>query len=383
VQVAVPQDHAVLQQRHCTLDNADGRDCAKGSELGGVPDDVSCVSRETTYSDSGPSCVSTVTTSSDSGRSRSGKPDSLSQRRKNAFKNRPSIDCNLVRSDESASSPFLAADPQAVATQFEVHEALGQGTTGVVFRAHRRSDRQEVALKIMRMYDEELLSIARQEYELLRSINHPHIIQALDFFTYSMGAVLVLEHFDGCTLEAAVASAPGNRLTEATARVLFGALASAVAHLHDCGIVHRDVKAPNILVSRDLLDLKLVDFNTAQRVLEGGALTMTGTVDYLPPEVLLGESLSQSSDMWAVGVCLHFMLSGIMPVERRLFPSRREFARALTSRSDSLLTGVQWRCVSEQCKALTRQCLEVDPQDRATAAQVLTSGWLKLDSASI
>merc|ERR1719181_1986656 len=125
-------------------------------------------------------------------------------------------------------------------------------------------------------------------------------------------------------------------MQEAVAQNLFNALALAVDHLHQQGIIHRDVKASNILVSDDRRELKLVDFNTAQRVLEGGALTMTGTVDYLPPEVLLGESLNEKSDVWAVGLCLHLMLSGALPVEPRLFSSRSRFAEALSSQEVKL-----------------------------------------------
>lgn len=376
---AVTQGSEVVQRHRCADDTPDAMDYIKSSDPGGVPDDVSCVSTATSVSDAGLSVKGRQCPA----QKRNSKTESLMERRKHAFKNRPSIDCSLVRSDESASCPFLAADPKVVADKFDVQEALGQGTTGVVFRAYRRSDRQQVALKIMRMYDEELLNIARQEYELLRSVSHPNIIRALDFFTYSMGAVLVLDHFDGINLEATVANAPNNCLEETTARVLFGALVAAVAYLHERSIVHRDIKAPNILVSHDLSDLRLVDFNTAQRVLEGGALTMTGTVDYLPPEVLLGDSLSQSSDMWAAGVCLHFMLSGTMPVERRMFSSRHCYAQAFFTQRDSLLSAAKWQRVSGQCKAVVRNCLEVDPQMRATGAQVLASDWLKLEAISL
>merc|ERR1719352_985689 len=135
----------------------------------------------------------------------------------------------------------------------------------------------------MKMLDEELLNTAKQEIELLSSINHPNIIKGFDFLTYCKGAVMSLEYFPGPTLDIAVGNASGGVLVEDTARFLFKCLMSAVEHLHKLGIIHRDVKAQNILVSDNLDNLKLVDFNTAQRVMEGGALTLTGTVDYLPP----------------------------------------------------------------------------------------------------
>lgn len=302
------------------------------------------------------------------------KPLTLLQRREHRLKTRPSIDFNLVRADQ-VSTPFSLADPQTISKRFEVHEALGEGTTAVVCRATRRYDGRQVALKMMRMDDEELLSIAKQEFELLRSIEHPHIIEALDFFTYPMGAVMVLAFFSGKTLGDAVHDAPDRRLSEEVAQRLFNPLVLAVDYLHQQGIVHRDVKASNILVSHDLLDLKLVDFNTAQRVLEGGALTMTGTVDYLPPEVLLGDSLTEKSDVWAVGLCLHLMLAGKLPVERRLFSSRAEFAEALGGQ-EVRMSGQEWQHISKPCKAVLRSCLATKPEMRSAATEILSSDWL-------
>lgn len=291
------------------------------------------------------------------------------------MKIRPQIDLTIVKSHSDISANEFAERQDAIKKSFEVHEALGQGSTGVVCRATRRSDGRQVALKVMRMDDEELLNIARQEFELLRTIEHPHIIEALDFFSYSMGAVMVLSYFAGKNLEDAVKCTKERHMSETTSRYLFKALVLAVDHLHQQGIIHRDVKASNILVADNHADLKLVDFNTAQRVLEGGALTLTGTVDYLPPEVLLGESLCEKSDVWAAGLCLHLMLSGSLPVERRLFSSRQDFAHALCSQ-EVQSSSQRWEHVSSVCKSALRSCLEPDPQLRACTADVLASDWL-------
>lgn len=298
------------------------------------------------------------------------KPLTLLERRGHRLKSRPSIDFELVKKD-SVATPFETAGHQDINRLFDVHEALGQGTTGVVSRATRRTDGHVVALKVMRMDDEELLSTARQEFELLRSIQHPHIIEAFDFFLYPKGAVMVLSYFEGKTLSDSVLAAPKRCMPEDVARHLFRQLVLAVDHLHKKGIIHRDVKATNILVSEDLLDLKLVDFNTAQRTIDG-ALTMTGTVDYLPPEVLLGDSLCEKSDIWAAGLCLHLMLTGALPVERRLFSSRTSFVKAMCSQE----VPQDLQHISVRCKTVLRACLEPTPQQRCAAADVLASEWL-------
>jgi serine/threonine protein kinase len=267
---------------------------------------------------------------------------------------------------------------QGITDNFEViGDALGQGSTGVVYRARRRSDDKKVALKVMRMRDEEMLAIAKEEFTILRALKHPNIIQAYDFFTYSLGAVLVLELFhEGLTLEMAVHEAPARRLDECMSRKLFLCMMEAIEYLHGHGIIHRDIKAPNVLVNADLGELKIVDFNTARRVAQG-ALTMTGTADYLPPEVLLGESLCESSDIWAAGVCLFFMLQGSLPLERRLFSSHHAFGTAHNStRAEKRFMGEKWAHLPGSCVDTLRRCLEVDHSLRPTAQDVLALDWL-------
>jgi predicted Ser/Thr protein kinase len=309
----------------------------------------------------------------------------LQQRRK-FFKNSLQINCNV---DSQAQNPFLQSSCKDIADRFQVQVALGQGSTGVVYKARELSNDQQVALKVMRMDDEEMLRIARDEYELLRSVEHPHIVRSLDFFTFPLGAVLVLEFFEGESLDKAVAARNMKRLKEHKAQALFKQLIEAVSHLHKHGIIHRDVKAPNILVSSNLTKLKLVDFNTAKRVGEG-ALTMTGTADYMPPEVLLGESLSEASDVWASGLCLHLMLSGSLPLERRLFGSHADFGRAVLSgateegSASPLKVGARgaiesrWSGdnLSDACKTVLSRCLLVDPRLRPSAQGILASDWL-------
>jgi serine/threonine protein kinase len=201
--------------------------------------------------------------------------------------------------------------------------------------------------------------------------------------------VLVLELFEGTSLDTAVAACSARYFEEHKAQALFKQLIEAVSHLHNHGIIHRDVKAPNILVSSDLTKLKLVDFNTAKRVGEG-ALTMTGTADYMPPEVLLGESLSEASDVWASGLCLHLMLSGSLPLERRLFGSHADFGRAVLSeateegsaspvkmgRKGAIESRWSGENLSDACKTVLFQCLLVDPKLRPSAQGILTSEWL-------
>jgi len=304
----------------------------------------------------------------------------LQQRRAIRFPGRRlKLDTDVIVQEGAGRDPFLAASARGSAAweRYSLLQALGQGSTGVVYAAKRKEDGQEVALKVMRMHDEENLNNARKEFELLRGIVHRHIICAHDFFTYSMGAVLVLDAFRGMSLESAVRSSEEGRLVEGVARPLFAALFDAISYLHRNCILHRDVKAENVLVSSDLGDLKLIDFNVARQTTKDEILTMAGTADYMPPEVLLGEALTEAADVWSAGLCLHLALAGALPLERNNFQSHRDFGLALR-RGGCSREAPHWSRLglSAPCLATLGQCLDVDHRRRAAAATVLSGAWL-------
>jgi len=180
-----------------------------------------------------------------------------------------------IRAVVAEQGPQDACD--VLSDKYSLLEKLGQGSTGVVRRATRTADGKVVALKMMRTLDTEHEIIMQKEFDLLRGITHPNIIQTYDFLKTESSLVLVLEFFSGVSLSKTVRHAPGHHLEEQDAKRLTNMLLQAVDYMHRRRIIHRDVKAANILVSQDLQKLKLIDFNTGQQVMEGGALTMTGT----------------------------------------------------------------------------------------------------------
>eukprot|EP00931_Biecheleriopsis_adriatica_P011884 TRINITY_DN112976_c0_g1_i1.p1 TRINITY_DN112976_c0_g1~~TRINITY_DN112976_c0_g1_i1.p1 ORF type:complete len:375 (+),score=64.84 TRINITY_DN112976_c0_g1_i1:68-1192(+) len=239
---------------------------------------------------------------------------------------------------------------------YDVLELLGHGSTSVVHKALRKSDKQIVAVKTMEATDEDMLQLRAQEYDLLRRIEHPHIIRALDFLADEVRATVVVEYFSGKSLLKALKQSPGARLAESDARSLFHMLLQAIDYLHSHQILHRDVKCENILVRHDLSDLRLIDFNAARCVLEGESLTMTGDQAYHAPEVLAGNSATEKADIWSSGVCLHFMLAGLHP------------ARC----TDTWMLQVQARQNSSE---LLQRCLAVDMNARPSSREVLEDVW--------
>ena len=206
----------------------------------------------------------------------------------------------------------------------------------------------------------------------LPRLNHPHLVKALDFWQTGFEAAVVLSYHAGQALDVAVKD---QTFSEGTSRTLFYQLISAVSYLHEQGVLHRDVKAENILVSPDHQKVYLADFNTAKALQDGGALTMTGTMEYAAPEVLDGNSPSYGQDVWGCGLCLHVMLTGRLPRRLHNFRSLEAFAAAQRSCPINWQHH-QWNVCTAACKEVIIQCLCVKETSRPSAAEILTMRWV-------
>jgi len=264
--------------------------------------------------------------------------------------------------------------------EYDIFEMIGQGSSARVFRAKRKKDNREVAMKWMEAPDEELVRNRRAEFDLLRTLQHPNLVQAVDFMQLPNAAVLVLSYHPGYTLNAAVKASQGGRLLEEDSRRLFRKLLAAVVYLHSSRILHRDIKPQNILVSDDLQSLHLTDFNVSRSLMDGGSLTMTGTMEYAAPEVLAGESPSEKHDVWGLGLCLHLMVSGRLPRYLADFETVEKFTQAVLA-TEVNCTGPEWQ-VSAECKHTIEQCLALEKSMRPAAMIIANFTWLERDQGA-
>ncbi len=156
---------------------------------------------------------------------------------------------------------------------------------------------------------------AEREARLAARLNHPHVVAVFDLVTEDHERWLVMEYVAGVTLAELVRR--DGALSPDQASPLVGQAADALAAAHSAGIVHRDVKPSNILVTSDG-QVKLSDFGIA-RAEADASLTQTGLVTgspaYLAPEVASGEQASTASDVWSLGATLYHALEGRPPYE--------------------------------------------------------------------
>jgi serine/threonine-protein kinase len=196
-----------------------------------------------------------------------------------------------------------------LAARFLLHEVLGEGGSGRVFRATDLAVGEEVALKIL-LQEPTPRTLARlaREVRVSRRISHPNIVRVFDLLTFAEERLhlLVMQHVPGTPLSRRVAAQ--GRLSGAELRRLCQSMASALAVAHRSGIVHRDIKPDNVQIREDGQPF-LLDFGSAA---EEGAAALTaegfapGTPEFMSPEQREGKGATPQSDVYALGLCVAF-----------------------------------------------------------------------------
>jgi serine/threonine protein kinase len=196
---------------------------------------------------------------------------------------------------------------------YHLKRLLGRGGMAEVYLAVDDHLRREVAIKVVHSSHTDALARFRREAELLASLTHEHILPIYDCGEQDPWHYLVLPYLDAGTLGERVRTHGPLSLQEAG--LLLDQIADALQYAHERGILHRDIKPSNILL-RDDSFAYVADFGIAKAVEQGSDLTQTGfvlgTPEYMAPD-LLERPASPSSEVYALGSLLYFMLTGQTP----------------------------------------------------------------------
>ncbi len=210
----------------------------------------------------------------------------------------------------------MAEIGQTLGGRYRLIELLGQGGMATIFRATDTGLGRDVALKLLRpeyLRDPDFSSRFRHEAQAAASLSHPNVVTVFDYGEDPSGPFIAMELVDGEDL-ATILKRSGALPPRQAARIA-AAVARALAAAHAKGIIHRDVKPGNVLIGRDGR-VKVVDFGIARAVAEAQMTlpgTTLGSVHYFSPEPARGETTTEASDIYSLGIVLYEMLTGVRP----------------------------------------------------------------------
>ena len=205
--------------------------------------------------------------------------------------------------------------------QYEILSLIGEGGMGNVFLARHTQLGRNVAIKSLLPQlarNENIRARFKNEASTMAHLQHPNIVALYDYVENDDGLYLVMEYVEGIELDKYIRTVSGPVPAELAISFMQQIL-SAFFYAHGQGIVHRDIKPSNILITKDG-GVKILDFGIAKMLSEAGnKLTKTGTqmgtVYYMSPEQVQGKEIDVRSDIYALGVTLFQMLTGVCPYE--------------------------------------------------------------------
>jgi eukaryotic-like serine/threonine-protein kinase len=204
-----------------------------------------------------------------------------------------------------------------IADRYELEELVGSGGMSTVFRARDLQLDRLVAIKILHeryVEDPEYVERFRREARAVAKLSHPNIVTVIDRGDDSGRQYIVFEHVEGENLKELVTRT--GRMSPRRALELVIPVADGLAFAHEHGLVHRDVKPQNVLLSSEG-EVKVTDFGIARSLDVEHGVTQTGTVlgtsEYLAPEQASGEPVSPATDEYSLGVVLWELLTGEVP----------------------------------------------------------------------
>ncbi|XP_052398079.1 myosin light chain kinase, smooth muscle isoform X1 [Carassius gibelio] len=258
---------------------------------------------------------------------------------------------------------------------YHVHEKLGVGKFGEVYRMTHKQTGRVCAGKFYRARVSREKTAARQEIKLMKEIHHPKLVQCLAAYDTPSEIVMIMEYIAGGELFERIVDENFEH-TEPNSVNYMRQILEGVQYIHSKRIVHLDLKPENIVCVNSAGTLiKIIDFGLASKLEPGKHLmVLHGTPEFVAPEVVNYEPVDISTDMWSIGVICYILLSGESP-----------FQGNSDAETLALVTAGEWDFnpegfddITGEAKDFIRSLLRKDPRTRLSCEEALAHPWIAL-----
>ncbi|KAF3853674.1 hypothetical protein F7725_014362 [Dissostichus mawsoni] len=278
------------------------------------------------------------------------------------------------KKDEPVSYVTVTIDTKHKAKDhYNVHERLGVGKFGQVFRLSHKETGQEVAGKFYRARTSKERMAARKEIEMMNHLHHPKLAQCFAAYESRSEMVMVMEYIAGGELFERIVDENFEH-TEPTSARYMQQILEGMQYVHKQKIVHLDIKPENIVcVDTTGTRIKIIDFGLSSELEEGKPLmVMHGTPEFVAPEVINYEPVGLETDLWSIGVICYILLSGESPFQG----NNDAETLALVTAANFEFDQESFEDISDQAKDFISSLLKRDRRCRPSCTEALAHPWM-------